>query len=605
VQASIKFKLNVLLLTVVTAMSAASLVVYHFTTRSIDSYERILDNLLRVSRIPELVVEVNRDLETYERTAAPELRAAIERRVADLVQLGREVQEKTPPEHVDSTNAMDGVRGMISTLQENVAVALDQIDSRQRTTKLVESVETIDKIVDFSRQNVDVYVALELRNIVPMRERTHRDHRNLSLGLLSFILLVGASALGLGILFTNRVIVRPLGEVIIASRKLAEGRFEGVVSQRRNDEIGALATAFQEMHGVLDRLLRETGRLFDALREGQMGVRGEAAAFSGSYQRLVSGINDVIDAVAARGEEVRLSNELLMAEVQERRQAQRERDAMHAHLLDTARKAGMAEIATSVLHNLGNALNSVNIAAESSRELVKKWRVRDVSKLADLLEQHQHELDTFFRENRRGKQVPAFMRKLAQVLEEDRQQVLLEFDELMRMLGHAKEVVAWQQHYAGVAGVKEEISPVVLVEDALRITKVERDRERITVEKEFADVPVLNVERHKVVQILVNLISNASSAIERSGQKQGTLSLKIRGEGAKAVTIEVADNGVGIPAENMERLFQYGFTTREGGHGFGLHSCAITALELGGEIKAASEGTGKGARFTLTLPVEA
>jgi len=605
VQASIKFKLNVLLLTLVTAMSAASFVVYHFTTRSIDSYELILENLLSVSRIPELVLEVNRDLASYQRAAAPELKASIEGRMAELVRLSREVQDKTPASHVDSAITIDGVSGIIGSLRENVAVALAQIDAQQRTARLVESVETVDKIVGFSRHNVDAYVAQELRNMVPMRARTYRDNRNLSLALLSFVLMVGACALGLGILFTNRVIVRPLGEVIVASRKLAEGRFEGVVSQRRNDEIGALATAFQQMQGVLDRLLRETSRLFDAFRQGRMDVRGEAAAFSGSYQQLVSGINNVIDAVAASGEQVRQTHELLLAQVEERQRAQRERDAMHTQLLDTARKAGMAEIATSVLHNLGNALNSVNIAAESSTDLVKRWRVRDVSKVADMLEEHRHELTAFFGENGRGKLVPAYLRKLVEVLDEDRAQVLAELQELTRMLDHAKEVVAWQQSYAGVAGVREEISPVVLMEDALRITKVERDGERITIEKQFAEVPVLSVERHKVVQILVNLISNAASAIERSGRPQGTLTLRIREEGSKAVTFEVGDNGIGIPAENMARLFQYGFTTREGGHGFGLHSCAITALELGGEIKAASEGAGKGACFMLTLPVQA
>ena len=604
-QASIKFKLNVLLLTLVTAMSAASFVVYHFTTRSIDSYELILENLLSVSRIPELVLEVNRDLASYQRAAAPELKASIEGRMAELVRLSREVQDKTPASHVDSAITIDGVSGIIGSLRENVAVALAQIDSQQRTARLVESVETVDKIVGFSRHNVDTYVAQELRNMVPMRAQTYRDNRNLSLALLSFVLMVGACALGLGILFTNRVIVRPLGEVIVASRKLAEGRFEGVVSQRRNDEIGALATAFQQMQGVLDRLLRETTRLFDAFRQGRMDVRGEAAAFSGSYQQLVSGINNVIDAVAASGEQVRQTNELLVAQVEERQRAQRERDAMHTQLLDTARKAGMAEIATSVLHNLGNALNSVNIAAEASTDLVKRWRVRDVSKVADMIEEHRHELTAFFGENGRGKLVPAYLRKLVEVLDEDRAQVLAELQELTRMLDHAKEVVAWQQSYAGVAGVREEISPVVLMEDALRITKVERDGERITIEKQFAEVPVLSVERHKVVQILVNLISNAASAIERSGRPQGTLTLRIRAEGGKAVTFEVGDNGIGIPAENMARLFQYGFTTREGGHGFGLHSCAITALELGGEIKAASEGAGKGACFMLTLPVQA
>jgi signal transduction histidine kinase len=466
---------------------------------------------------------------------------------------------------------------------------------------------------------VDAYVAQELRNMVPLREQTLRDQRRVSIALQLFLLTTGLGALILGILFTNRVIAKPLGDVIVASRKLAEGRFDGAVAQRRNDEIGALAIAFQQMQGVLDRLLQETTRLFDAFRAGKMDVRGDAEGFSGSFRQLVSGINNVIDAVVSRGEEVRLANhalssvneklsatnELLRAQIEERQRAQRERDAMQAELLDTARKAGMAEIATSVLHNIGNALTSVNIATEVARRLVRTSKVKDVSRVAELLEKNQDELSAFLTVDERGKRLPAYIRKLSEALAAEQERVLGEIDELKRMIDHAKDIVAWQQSYAGVAGVVEELPPVVLVEDALRIAKVESARDYVQIEKEFDGVPTMRVERHKVVQILVNLIGNSLQAIKSAGRERGVIRIRLRGEGARAISIEVSDDGIGIVPENMSRLFQYGFTTREDGHGFGLHSCAITATELGGGIKAASDGDGKGARFTLTLPLEA
>jgi signal transduction histidine kinase len=70
----------------------------------------------------------------------------------------------------------------------------------------------------------------------------------------------------------------------------------------------------------------------------------------------------------------------------------------------------------------------------------------------------------------------------------------------------------------------------------------------------------------------------------------------------EAVRISVIDNGVGIPAQNMDRLFTHGFTTRQSGHGFGLHSGALAAQELGGTLHAESEGAGRGAAFILELP---
>ena len=68
--------------------------------------------------------------------------------------------------------------------------------------------------------------------------------------------------------------------------------------------------------------------------------------------------------------------------------------------------------------------------------------------------------------------------------------------------------------------------------------------------------------------------------------------------------ISYIDNGIGIPADNLTRIFGHGFTTRKEGHGFGLHSGALAAKELGGALTVESDGPGKGATFTLEFPIQ-
>ena len=115
-------------------------------------------------------------------------------------------------------------------------------------------------------------------------------------------------------------------------------------------------------------------------------------------------------------------------------------------------------------------------------------------------------------------------------------------------------------------------------------------------------MPPITVDRHKVLQILVNLIRNAKYACDDSGHPDKVITLRIE-SGVPGVRISVIDNGIGIPSENMGRIFNHGFTTRESGHGFGLHSAALAAQELGGCLRAESDGPGRGAMFVLDLPL--
>jgi signal transduction histidine kinase len=148
------------------------------------------------------------------------------------------------------------------------------------------------------------------------------------------------------------------------------------------------------------------------------------------------------------------------------------------------------------------------------------------------------------------------------------------------------------------------INVVNLLEDSMRMNAGALSRHRVEVVREFEDVPPLNLEKHKLLQILVNLLRNAQHACQDSERADKRLTVRVaNGEGR--IRISVIDNGVGIPPENLMRIFNHGFTTRKDGHGFGLHSGALAAREMGGSLTVHSDGPGHGAAFTLELPCPA
>ena len=292
---------------------------------------------------------------------------------------------------------------------------------------------------------------------------------------------------------------------------------------------------------------------------------------------------------------------LLENEIAERERMRKEIEIVHERLLETSRLAGMAEVATNVLHNVGNVLNSVNISATLVADRAKKSQISSLSKVVALLNEHSADLGSFFTTHPQGRQMAAYLAQLAQHLTREQQTAIAELDLLRQNIEHIKEVVAMQQSYAMISGVTELVDVRDLVEDALRMTGVSTWAMELV--RDYASVPLIEVQKHKVLQILVNLIRNAKFACAESGRKAKRLTIKISSaEGA--VQIAVIDNGVGIAPENLTRIFNHGFTTRKGGHGFGLHSGAIAAKELGGSLAVMSDGAGTGATFTLRLPLQ-
>ncbi|WP_236184812.1 DAHL domain-containing protein [Pseudomonas protegens] len=294
------------------------------------------------------------------------------------------------------------------------------------------------------------------------------------------------------------------------------------------------------------------------------------------------------------------ANEHLEHRVEERT---RELKEAQSELMDSARQAGMAEIATNVLHNVGNVLNSVNICSEVLSRTLRSSKAQGLGKAMQLINQHQDDLGRFFTEDDKGKLLPSYLNQLVEAIATEQQGMGEELAQLARSVDHIKEIVATQQSYAGASRLIEPLRVAELIEDALRMNSGALARHQVTVVKDYGPLPPVMGDKHRMLLILINLISNAKYAMSNLDDHSRTLTLSARVLDGQTLSISVKDEGEGIPAQNLTRIFSHGFTTRKDGHGFGLHSCALAAMEMGGQLNVHSDGPGLGATFTLDIPL--
>jgi two-component system NtrC family sensor kinase len=287
--------------------------------------------------------------------------------------------------------------------------------------------------------------------------------------------------------------------------------------------------------------------------------------------------------------------------------AEAQREILQQRLLNASRDAGRAEVATGVLHNIGNVLNSMNTAASVINNTLAQSRTANLCKALAMLDEHREDLAAFLTSDERGQRLPSYLSKLAGVLAEEHKIMVAEMATFGRSLEHIAQVVQMQQTYAKSSTVRAPLRPADLMEDALQVNPVSIAQQDIEIVRDYTDIPTAWLDKHKVLQILINLISNASNVLKERQTQGRKLTLKIDqisiiGE-KPLVRFRVIDNGSGIAPENLTRIFSHGFTTRKDGHGFGLHSSANAAREMGGSLTAASDGLNCGATFTLELPL--
>ena len=285
--------------------------------------------------------------------------------------------------------------------------------------------------------------------------------------------------------------------------------------------------------------------------------------------------------------------------------AEQKIEAINRELREASRQAGMAEVATGVLHNVGNVLNSVNVAAGVLSDRLNHSKSSGISKLSKLLSDRQGNLSQFLSEDERGRQVPIYLAQLSEHLEKEQADMRKELHELVMNVEHIKEIVATQQNYARVLGVAEVVDLSEVMEDAIKIHGGSYERHAIKLIREYDQLPQMTLDKHKVMQIVINFLSNAKYACDAGKKEEKIVTVRIKQVNQDRLRMEVADNGIGIAPENVTRIFSQGFTTRKGGHGFGLHSGALAAKELGGVVSVESQGVGHGATFILELPITA
>lgn len=401
------------------------------------------------------------------------------------------------------------------------------------------------------------------------------------------------------------ITISELSELHQAVERLLAGAIGAAAAHAAMDQVRIHATAkeSQAMAKVYARILAdmkmapsELRRRIDYHEEKEALLRTQAAELEAKMELLDREVEERRKAEGALQE----LNEQLEGRVAERTRALRE---AQRKVVDAAHQAGRAEIATSILHNVGNVLNSVNVSLSTVADTVGRSRLPMLEKTAALLSQHKNDVIAFLTRDPQGKKLPEFVVAVSSVLKEEREKLQKELDLLTRNIEHIKVIISVQQSHAKSSVLIEEVDLEELMNDATFVNAASLDQAKARIVHQNEKLPRITVEKHKLLQILVNLISNATHAMGVTQGRERVLTLGQRMLDDDTVEISVKDNGVGIPAENLRKIFQHGFTTRSDGHGFGLHGSAIAATQMHGSLGVISDGPERGATFTLKLPV--
>ena len=294
---------------------------------------------------------------------------------------------------------------------------------------------------------------------------------------------------------------------------------------------------------------------------------------------------------------------LFAQDITHRRQAELRLGELHRTLMDVSRRAGMAEIATEVLHNVGNALNSVNTSAGLVAEGLRNLRLEGLEKTVGLLHALSADLNTFLTTDPRGEKLLRYLSMLVEQTDGDRKALLAETLTLAGGLDLVQSIIHRQQEHARFALLVERLPVPRLIDEALQAHLVALQRQGIQVRREYSETPEIEVDRHRLLQILLNLLSNARQALLDADRPDKCVTLRVRPGSPGHVRIEVSDNGVGIPPENLPLIFSQVFTTKKSGPAFSLHISALAASEMKGRPTCTSAGVGQGATFVLELPL--
>ena len=286
---------------------------------------------------------------------------------------------------------------------------------------------------------------------------------------------------------------------------------------------------------------------------------------------------------------------------------QRKHDAeklklLQKELVEAAHVAGMSEIASGILHNVGNLLNSIGTSTEALNKTLEQSKISSLKRIVGMLENNAENLSAFLATDPKGKKLPEMLKALAGVLDNERASLSSHADSVRKCAHTISDVISTQQKYVGGVALEEEVVLVDIVEDALFTQQGFLERNKVKLKRDFQYKSFVRVQKSKLLNIFINLLKNAVDALKNVDQVDRVLTISIFKKGSEKVCVRVVDNGEGIAEENLARIFNHGFTTRQHGLGFGLHSCATSLTEMQAKMSVESDGLGKGASFLICFP---
>ncbi|MDJ0836559.1 MAG: ATP-binding protein [Acidobacteriota bacterium] len=310
----------------------------------------------------------------------------------------------------------------------------------------------------------------------------------------------------------------------------------------------------------------------------------------------------VITSFTLNGENVM---HMVLRDITERKKTESILKVTQQQLVETAHSAGMAEIATGVLHNIGNILNSVNISTEEIAGTLKSSKLKGFIKANEIVAQNVDNLGDFFTVHPKGRLIPGYYLSLGEAMHEEHHILTEEITDLVEKVSMMRDVISTQQNYAKATLYTDDILIQNIIEDSLKLQLASLQKQGVKVIKDYRINPRGSVPKVKLIHVLTNLIKNGKEAMYDNDRhnKDQRLEITLRELPNQQVEIQIVDNGCGIHRDHLEKIFNHGFTTKEQGHGFGLHTCANFMAEMGGNLSVESDGVDLGSRFTVRFPL--
>ncbi|MCU7837523.1 MAG: HAMP domain-containing protein [gamma proteobacterium symbiont of Taylorina sp.] len=372
--------------------------------------------------------------------------------------------------------------------------------------------------------------------------------------------------------YTARLIINPLAELSQATIAISQGDYDTPVTIESNNELGVLSHSFNSMRIKIKETLEQLITHQKDLREKNKNLKITQDKLKDLNLHLEDKVKERTD---------KLNN-------------------VQQELVETARAAGMAEIAINVLHNIGNVINSVNVANQDNYALLKQSRLPALLKTNNLINSNHSTIGDYLTKDPKGKKIPELLEKLGNSLSKENHSLQENTQRMMHSIAMIGNIIATQQQYVKKNLYLDELDLQSIIEQSLDCYSTSMEKNNIIINTDFQLIPSMSGDKVKLQQVFSNLLINAVQAMQGNTTDNRQLSLRLFTE-QESIIIEIRDNGSGIAENLLTDIFQHGFTTKANGNGFGLHSCANLISEMGGTIEAYSDGIGKGAAFVIKL----